>query len=491
MAEIRSALALLRPVELLVPLLLAFLLALLIALTKPIVGLLVSLGTILLLVAFFSPMIGLYWLVFSMLLGPEFLIGGALGGGSALGRGLTLRLDDFILLLVGFGWLAKVALSKQGAVQFRTPLNRPIIFYVSACILATLIGVLAGRVKPLGGFLFLLKYYEYFFLFFMTVNLVKSPQQIRTVVTASLVTCFFVSLYAISQIPSGERAVAPFEGEYGEPNTLGGYLVFLLAIVGGILAVPRAVPNKIPHVMLLLAGIIALQATLSRGSFLAAGVVWLGFLAYSARRSFLVTLLMLAATIAIPLLAPHAVQERILYTFTQQQDEGQIQVGGLRIDTSTSARLYSWKESLEFFMAHPLFGGGVTGGPFMDAMYPKVLVDTGLLGFSAFLILLLMLFRVAVDGYRHAPDPFLKGISLGFLIGSIGLLVHAISTNTFIIVRIMEPFWLYAALLTRMLALSQESASSEAKLPADRVRPGGAGMMPAAPGVVRRLPGLR
>jgi len=489
-AEIRSALAL-RPVELLLPLLLAFLLALLVTLTKPTIGILVALGSMLLMVSFFSPMIGLYWLVFSMLLGPEFLIGGGLGGGSALGRGLTIRLDDFILLLVGFGWLAKVALTRQGIMQLRTPLNRPIIFYVSACILATLIGVLAGRVRPLGGFFFLLKYYQYFFLFFMTVNLVKTTQQIRTLVTASLVTCFLVSLYAISQIPSGERASAPFEGEFGEPNTLGGYLVFMLAIVGGVLALPRAVPNKLPYIVLLLSGIVALQATLSRASFLAAGIIWLGFLAYFARRSFFVTMLLLAATIAIPLVAPHAVQERILYTFTQAPDEGQIKVAGVRIDTSTSARLYSWKESLEFFMAHPLLGGGVTGGPFMDAMYPKVLVDTGLIGFVAFLVLLAVVFRVALDGYRHAPDPFMKGIALGFLIGSVGLLAHAIGSNTFIIVRIMEPFWLYAALVTRLLAIGQEPGSSELPHPAERVKPAGGGTMPAAPWAARRLPGLR
>src|SRR5207244_7928876 len=54
-------------------------------------------------------------------------------------------------------------------------------------------------------------------------------------VIASLVTCFLVSLFAITQIPSGERASAPFEGETGEPNTLGGYLVFMLAIVVGLL----------------------------------------------------------------------------------------------------------------------------------------------------------------------------------------------------------------------------------------------------------------
>ena len=31
--------------------------------------------------------------------------------------------------------------------------------------------------------------------------------------------------------PSGERVAAPFEGKYGEPNTFGGYLVFMLAIL--------------------------------------------------------------------------------------------------------------------------------------------------------------------------------------------------------------------------------------------------------------------
>ena len=41
----------------------------------------------------------------------------------------------------------------------------------------------------------------------------------------------------------------------------------------------------------------------------------------------------------------------------------------------------------------------------------------------------------------------MRGVTLGFLLGFGGLLVHAIGANTFIIVRIMEPFWLVCAIM--------------------------------------------
>jgi len=36
---------------------------------------------------------------------------------------------------------------------------------------------------------------------------------------------------------------------------------------------------------------------------------------------------------------------------------------------------------------------------------------------------------------------------MGLLVGLVGLLVHAVGANTFIIVRIMEPFWLTVGLV--------------------------------------------
>jgi O-antigen ligase len=453
-----------RGAEFLIPMMAALPVALAVAMTKPSLSLPLIIGTVVLLVAFLSPLIGVYTLVFSMLLGPEVVVG-ALGAGATLGRGVTLRFDDFLLVLVGLGWLGHMAMSERAGRFAQTPLNRPIVYYTAACLLATLIGLLAGRVGPFGGFFFLLKYYEYFFLFFMVVNIVTDEKQIRLLVYASLITWALVSLYALTQVPSGSRVVAPFEGEFGEPNTLGGYLVFMMAIVAGFLLTPGATTKRLPLLILLGVSGVALQATLSRTSFLAAGAVMIVVLELLRRKNPA----WLGATgivlIVLLVLTPNSVTDRMMYTFTQPETSGQVQIAGVRLDTSTSDRVRSWQAGLEVFWQSPLWGLGVTGGPFMDAMYPRVLCETGILGFSAFCYLVWMLFRTGRGAYQSAPDPFSRALALGFILGLVGLVVHAIGANTFIIVRIMEPFWLYAALVVRTTLIQTEQAGLQPENP--------------------------
>lgn len=460
-----------RATQVLVTALLAVPLALVITLTKPGMGEMIAIGLLVLLVAFLFPLTGLYLIVVSMLLGPEVAAGGqSLGGGAQFARGLTLRLDDFLMMLVGCAWLAKIALVRQSGQYLQTPLNRAIAYYLGASIVATLIGVLVGRVRPFAGFFFLLKYYEYFFLYFMTVNLVTDEKQIKQLVTVSLVTCFLVSLYAIFQMASGQRASAPFEGKEGEPNTLGGYLVFMLSIVTGLLVTPGASRNKVSHAVLLMVGFVALQATLSRASFLAAGVVVIVFLIYIRRRHPMVLMFVLFGLLAAPLWAPQAVKNRIMYTFTQPSYEGeQYGIGGVKVDTSTTDRLRSWQEAVKAWTRSPLWGNGVTGGPFMDAMYPKLLADVGLLGIVTFGFLMWSLYRLARSALEEIDEPYFQGIITGFLLGFVGMLIHGIGANTFIIVRIMEPFWLYAALIAKVVHLRSKKPGGKEERPSPPV----------------------
>jgi hypothetical protein len=60
-----------------------------------------------------------------------------------------------------------------------------------------------------------------------------------------------------------------------------------------------------------------------------------------------------------------------------------------------------------------------------------------------------------------SQDPFDKGLSIGFIAGFTGLLFHAIGANTFIIVRIMEPFWFIAAMVMMIPSL-QNGGKGEA-----------------------------
>lgn len=419
-----------------------------------------GLGLAVLVVAIASDEITLYLLIFSMLLGPEFIVG-ELGRGTTLGRGLTFRLDDILILIIGFAWLAKTALHKDVGLFFKTPLNRPIAAYSLAAILATGLGMIAGRVQVIGGTLFVLKFIEYFVIYFMVVNNLRSRKQFERFLIALLTTAAITGLIGILQIPSGARVSAPFEGGGGEPNTFGGYLVLMLAVVAGLYLTSESFDRKGLFAFLAVAMIVPLLFTLSRASYVAL-IPLAGALMVYSHRKLLVASAFALSLLLVPFVLPKAVTGRLLYTFSQPWHPSQTEVGGVRLDTSTSARLRSWQEALFVeWPKYPVFGHGVTGSQFIDSQYLRVLVETGLVGLLAFLGLQVSLFRRTRDILRTTRDSLFKGTALGFLAGFIALIVHSIGTNTFIIVRIMEPFWFLAGMVMMIPQLEVSAATGE------------------------------
>jgi len=161
--------------------------------------------------------------------------------------------------------------------------------------------------------------------------------------------------------------------------------------------------------------------------------------------------------IALPIAAPNVLKERVSYTFTQAQNRKDVvKVGGVKLDTSTSARLLSWKNAAKDWIKHPFLGFGVTGYRFVDAQYVRVVTETGLLGLATFFILIATIIRRSLEIFKESMDPFAKGLSMGFLAGFAGLLFHSIGANTFIIVRIMEPFWFLTAMVIMLPELAEE-----------------------------------
>jgi len=396
--------------------------------------------------SFLNAEVALYVLIISMLFSPEFIVGD-IAGKAALGRGITLRFDDILLVIIGFSWFLKTAIKKELGLFLRTPLNRPIAYYFSACIVATLVGVMMGRVEGLTGFFFVLKYFEYFIIYFMVANHLREKRQIERFIIVMLIVCLVVCLIAIFQIPAGGRVSAPFEGEVGEPNTLGGYLILMLSIVLGLLLTYGSKKQKGLFAILVFFIVVSLLATLSRSSWLALGPMLLALIYFSKRKIVIVVPLILMLLLS-PFVLPSSVKERALFTFTQPQERGQIEIGGFRIDTSASARITSWKNVLtKDFITHPILGHGVTGYHFLDAQYPRVLVETGLVGFAFFIWLLVAVFKNALYTYRNTSDPLFSGLCLGYLAGFAAMIAHAVGANTFIIVRIMEPFWFLTAII--------------------------------------------
>ncbi len=159
------------------------------------------LALIIFMVSFINIEWGLYILIFSMLLSPEIMAEES--GPGSLGRGVTLRLEDFLMVVIGFSWLARNAIDKELGLFLKTPLNKAILFYVLACVLSTGFGIMAGRVELKTGSMFVLKYIEYFFVFFMMVNHVRNTDQVKRFIICLFLTCFIASMIGAFQIPGG------------------------------------------------------------------------------------------------------------------------------------------------------------------------------------------------------------------------------------------------------------------------------------------------
>lgn len=449
--------------------------ALLIAKATPAISLGAGLLLIVLFASFLNTELALHIILLSMLLSPEIVVGAV--GGISIGKPvskadvLVLRIEDLILTVVTFAWLARTAIFKELGLIRRTSLNAPMFAYMAAMVLATLFGVFFGNVKPVRGFFFTLKYFEYFVVFFMTVNYVNEERQLKRLFTTAFVTCGISAFMGILQIPSGGRVAAPFEGQYGEPNTFGGYLVLMLALILGQALTSRTAISKFGWLSFAALVCLPLLFTLSRSSWLSA-VPMLLALALVAPRRLLLTSGLAILFFAGPFVMPKQVIDRYNYTLNEKFDRGEYRLGHARFDTSTSARFNSWKDGIAAWMNRPFLGYGVTGFAFMDAQFVRVLVEGGLGGLLSFLWLLWRLVQMGRQTLYQARGTIHEGLAIGFLAGLVGMIVHAIGANTFIIVRIMEPFWFVTA-ATALLPVLIGGIPSQAPGKLDRRDPAG------------------
>jgi len=411
-------------------------------------------GIAVLIVCLASTEVALYILIFSMLLSPEFIVGTT--EGASMGRGVTLRADDFLILLIGLTWIAKMAINKELGLFLTTPLNKPIAYYILISLISTLLGSLFLKVDLKTGFFFVLKYFEYVLVYFMVLNHLKTRRQARAYLWALLITCTIVSFLGLAQAAQGGRVSAPFEGDTGEPNTFGGYLLLMASVTTGLLLTTKSFRMQMTYGAMAFLFVVTLFFTGSRSSLLGLILAALVFLWLSEKRG-LVFFGLVAVAVILPFTAPKTLTKRVSQTFTQRADRRQITVAGTRLDMSTSARLMQMQNVLRDFTQHPVLGFGVTGYKFVDAQYFKVLIETGLIGLFIFFLLLLSIFRLTYRVFKEASEPVEKGLSMGFIAGFIGLLAHAVGTNTFIIVRIMEPFWFVLAIVVMMPNLESET----------------------------------
>ena len=410
------------------------------------------LALVLFIISFVNTDIAIIFIILSTFLLPAVKIG------QTTLRELTIRPEDVLLLVVIAGWIAKMAIYKEIAFLKHTRLNKPIIAYSMLCLASTFLALADGRKNPQDAFFYLLKYFEYFLLFFMVVNNCKSASQAKRFINFLLLTFLLVSLLGLQQIPGGVRVSAPI-GE-NEPNTLSGYFILMIALNLGLLLHAQSGTKRLLYFFLFALSFLPFLFTLSRGGMFAFLPMLFTLILFTKKLKIPLMITAILFVVGLPVLLPSVVQRRLKDTFAPETN---ISVMGKKIplSESASARLNSWNYAFANLKEHPLVGVGVPGGGVVDGQFPRVLMEVGLTGLAFFLWIISALFKIGFLSYRNTThNPFMQGISLGFIAGVTGLLFHSLSAATFIIIRIMQPFWILAGVIAVLPEIEKENLES-------------------------------
>lgn len=223
--------------------------------------------------------------------------------------------------------------------------------------------------------------------------------------------------------------------------------MFIFAIVSGLFLYSRSLVWRCGCVALAGLALFTLLHTLSRGSYVAFIFMSLGLVVLTGKKRILVMGILVFGALIFYFMRPAVVTNRINETFTQGGTA--YKPFGMRIvlDESASARVDVWRAIFNKAKKRAFFGYGISALGIVDSQYPLVLGETGIIGLWIFIWLMIRIFKSGLQVYRVVEDDWEKGLALGFLAGFIGLIMHSFGAATFILERIMGPFWFLAAMV--------------------------------------------
>lgn len=413
---------------------------------------------------------GVAILVVAMMLSPEVDLGTNVSGEHEL----NVRYDDLLIIVIFFGVLVKMAFEGRQMFWRPNPINAGIVAYFIVCIISTLLAVRANLPawdRRLAFFV-MLKMLEFYMVFFLVVNAMRDLRDVRRQLALFLAVAMIVCGYGMLMLRSVQRVGTPFEAQGPEPNTLGGYLVVVMCVAVGLLTQSPAGKKKLLFAAIAAAAFIPFLFTLSRASYIGLLVAMLT-LGFVGRKAYVVLGVVLILVLS-PFLMPADVKDRVNYTFQRGSGEEVVVAGkplGFQVDKSTHERFYVWRKVWYLLHHAPWFGGGIAWETVLDSQYARVIMETGLIGLTAFLFLQWRIFRTCHEAYRWSRDWVGRGVALGATAAMAGLVTHSLGTISFLIIRIMEPFWFLVALtvIIRLQAMAEYARAVQQNPPIQSV----------------------
>lgn len=402
--------------------------------------LLIMLGIFYFVISFCFISVGLAIMAIAMMFSPEISVG------TVSYRVVALRVEDFLIPVLMMAWVAKNAIHNSGVLIIPSPLNKPIAALLVVMGISTGFGFFRGDVQLLTAIFFSGKIAEYFVIFFLTLNYIKTQREIRFFLIFLLLTVAALVLYTLPQVPMtsmiSHRLSSPFEAN-AQPATVGGYLSFSFFIVFSIMLYQKETARKIVMAVFSVLIFIPILFTFSRSAYLMFIMGFILIAVLSDIRWLRLTVFFLL--LASPVIAPRQVKERVAFTWLDGKNYGRT----MGVDMSTQERISSFDRAFQALKINPLLGLGMSSWDYVDNQYSRTLGELGVLGLGLWLYIFWRLYKLSRWVF-FVSEGSMKGLALGYSAGVFGLLFHAWGSCTFYVVRIMEPFWFMSGLIVAL-----------------------------------------
>lgn len=365
--------------------------------------------------------------------------------------------DELLFVVLVVVWLTHASRTGQLQVRFGL-LGWPVLFFIGISLFRYILPAPHPQVSLEG----LRVVIEFILWYYLTVNLLDRPQQVRKLVAWVLLVMTGISLYGFYQylikvpIPTDW-----YESAYeiglrtrvfsivGSPNVLGSLLALTFPLSFGLFLTDRRWKWRV--VLLIVTAVlgVCLIMTFSRGAWLALAFGLLVFGLVVDRR---VLIGLIIFTLLVPIALP-TVYQRVAFIASPQY----------RVSSEKDGRIARWSETVAEWERHPLVGQGfgevggavaarspIVKGNYTDSYYLKTGAEMGVLGLGALLWLLLAVLRAGAHTVYQLKDPWFRGLAGGIMAGLVAVIFHNMVENVFEVPMMVTYFWFFAGIMVSL-----------------------------------------
>jgi len=372
------------------------------------------------------------------------------------------------------GFLVFTFLVKQlsGGIKNTGPtsIDIPFAFLIIIALVSFVNSVNMG--SSIQGIFKLLKYGA---LLLIIPRQIKESGHIKRIVTAALLGLLLASLDGVYQLIFGVDffrhkpydtviGLARLKAAFPHTNIFAGYLALFLPLSATLFLYHFKARSKLYSGIITFLGLFCLAFTFSRSAVLG---LWLAILITGViRRDKLVVSLLIASLLVAPFVLPKGIRKWSKTTHSAAEF------------LLNKERFVLNETSLNMIKHHPILGVGVntyslnyqkyklhdtdegTANTMWYAhnIFLQMAGETGILGLSAFLWLLAVLFKEWIKFYRRRKDDFSRIATLGIIMGVFAFLVNGLAETNLYYPKIAVLFWFETSLLLGFFNLNKEGA---------------------------------